>query len=255
MKHNARLLWKAAAIATGMALVFSSVAYAITITVDGTREAAWDGSGGETPGSVADLNEAAITDGYDILRFQWTNDPTNMFFLVETFANTISSGTPIPTIIICLDTDSNTGTGGTYANCNGMTGIDRSIVMSRAGVDVYNGDPNTGTLIGGGGTGTRAVATTITEASVPLSDLGFSSSFCPSSIPTAVYFDNGIVDPDDNVPDSGTFTIGCGGPTAVTLSSLQARSNTSPVLPLALVGGTLVALIGVVFYIRRKKIA
>ena len=37
------------------------VAYAITITVDGTKEAAWNGSGGQTPGSQTDLDETGIT--------------------------------------------------------------------------------------------------------------------------------------------------------------------------------------------------
>jgi hypothetical protein len=234
------------------ALMLSSVASAVTIVVDGVREAAWDGSGGQTPGTILDPNEGAITDGYDIQRVQWTNDPTKLYLLIQTYANTIFTGNPMPTIFICLDTDNNSGTGGTYANCNGMTGIDRTILINRSTVEVYNGDPNTGTVIGNG---IRATATNITEVSVNLSDLGLSSAFCPSSITTAIYFDNGIVDPDDNVPDSGTATISCGAPTAVTLNSLQAQPTTSPVLPLALVGGAAVILTGTVLFIRRKRIA
>jgi hypothetical protein len=232
------------------ALILSSVAFAIVIVVDGVRESAWDGVGGQTPGTVLDPNEAGITDGYDIQRFQWTNDSTKMYFLIQTFANTIFTGNPIPTIFICLNTD-NLPTGGTYANCNGMTGIDRTVLINRSAVEVYNSDPNTGTVIGNG---TRATATNTTEVSVNLSDLGFSNAFCPSNITTAIYFDNGIVDPDDNVPDSGTVTISCGAPTAVTLNSLQAQPTTSPVLPLALVGGAAVILTGTMLYIRRKKI-
>jgi hypothetical protein len=44
-------------------------------------------------------------------------------------------------------------------------------------------------------------------------------------------------------------------PTAVTLSSLQAQPTTSPIVPLALVGVSAAALIGVVLFIRRRKTA
>ena len=102
--------------------------------------------------------------------------------------------------------------------------------------------------------GVHATQTNITEVSVPLSALGFvNTGTCPATIPTAVYFDNGIVDPDDNVPDAGTFNINCGLPTAVTLSSLQAQPTTSPVLPVALVGVSAVVLISVVFLTRRGR--
>src|SRR5512135_3533524 len=91
-------------------LLIVSVASAIEIVVDGVRETAWNGAG-----SVTDPNEPAITDGYDIDTFQWTNGgPTNvggsgnMFFLISTYANTITTGFPPPTIVICLNTDNNT---------------------------------------------------------------------------------------------------------------------------------------------------
>jgi hypothetical protein len=45
------------------------------------------------------------------------------------------------------------------------------------------------------------------------------------------------------------------GLTAVTLESLQAQPTTSPVLPVALVGVSAAALIGIVFFIRRRKTA
>ena len=235
------------------ALILSSVAYAITIVVDGVREAAWDGVGGQVPGSITDPNEPLITDGYDIQRIQWTNDQTNMYFLVQTYANTITTGFPPPTIIICLDTDNNTATGGSYANCNNMVGIDRSISIDLVNhsVTVFNGAPGGPVL----GTGASATQTTFTEVSIPLSLLGFGPGACPAAIPSAVYFDNGITDPDDRVPDLGTTNIGCGTPTAVTLSSLQAQPTTSPVLPVALVGVSAIALIGVVLFARRRKTA
>jgi hypothetical protein len=245
-----RKLVLALIIALVAALMLSGIAYAITIVVDGVREAAWDGSGGQVPGSITDGNEPGITDGYDISRIQWTNDGTNFYFLVETYANSILSGNPIPTVVICLNTDS-LPSGGSYANCNGMTGIDRSIVLTRFGVQIYDGDPNAGTIIN---TPTAAqTAANITEASISLSGLGFSAGNCPATIPYAVYFDNGIVDADDNVPDNGILTLSCGGPTAVELSSLQARPTSSPVLPVALVGVSAAALIGIVFLTRRGR--
>jgi hypothetical protein len=45
------------------------------------------------------------------------------------------------------------------------------------------------------------------------------------------------------------------GPLAVTLESLEAQSNTSPVLPVALIGVSAAVLIGVVFLVRRRKMA
>jgi hypothetical protein len=45
------------------------------------------------------------------------------------------------------------------------------------------------------------------------------------------------------------------GPLAVTLESLHAQPTTSPIVPVALVGVSALALISVVFYIRRKKTA
>ena len=45
------------------------------------------------------------------------------------------------------------------------------------------------------------------------------------------------------------------GPLAVTLESLQAQPTTSPVVPVALVGVSAAALVGVVFFIRRRKTA
>ena len=241
----------AVSVALVAALVLSSVAYAITIVVDGVREAAWGGSGGQTPGTVNDPNEPTITDGYDIQMFQWTNDGTNMYLLFQTYANTIWTGFPLPTIVICLNTDNNTATGGAYANCSNMTGIDRSIAINSNGVTVFNGPPGGPVL----GTGVQASQTNVTEISIPLSLLGFSAGSCPGIIPAAIYFDNGIVDPDDTVPDLGTTPINCGGPTAITLNSLQAQPTTPPVVPVALIGISAVALIGVVLFARRRKTA
>jgi hypothetical protein len=239
----------ACAIALLGALLFSSIAYAISINVDGVREAAWNGSGGQTPGIYTDTNEILIINGYDIQTVQWTNDGTYMYFLLQTYADTIIPGDPVPTIYICLDTDNNAGTGGDYANCSNMTGIERTIVIFGSMVEVVDGDPNTGPVIGNG---TRGTAMDITEVSVSLSSLGFSGTFCPASITSAIYFDNGITNPDDSVPDDGTLTLSCGTPTAVTLDSLQAQPA-SPAVPVALIGVSAIGLLSSVLFFRRHK--
>jgi len=203
----------------GLVVATTGVAYAITIVVDGIKESAWNGSGGQTPGSVTDANESAIADGRDIKEFKWTNDSTNMYFLMETYANTVWTGNPYPTLVICMDTDNNSGTGGTYTNC-GMTGIERSIVCTRYGCELYDGDPDNGTLISNPAFGK---ATVYAEVGASISDLGLSGICDGRSMATAIYFDGGTTDPDDNTPDTGTFPLTCGTPTAVTLQSTQAR--------------------------------
>lgn len=229
-------------------------AFAVSIVVDGTKEATWDtgDGGGDVPGSVIDPDEAAITDGYDIQEFKWTNDTNDMFFLMDTYATTIWIGTPRPTMIICLDMDNNAGTGGTYANCASMTGIDRSIVTDRTASEIYNGVPG-GVYINDA---TYARVGEITEIGASFADLGLGTTFtCGGIIRAAVYFDNGIVDPDDNTPDSGTFNMGCGGPTAVSLANQsaggQSNNPAGPVLVIALVLG-LVTTVGYTLVARRQ---
>ena len=228
-------------------------ALAVTITVDGVKEAVWDAGdgGGDVPGSQTDPDEGLITNGYDIQEFKWTNNASNMFFLMDTYATTIWTGTPFPTLIICLDMDNNTATGGTYTNCAGMSGIDRSISATRFGAEIYDSDPNTGNFINVASLGR---AGEITEIGAAFADLGLGTTFtCGGTIVAAVYFDNGIVDPDDNTPDTGTFNIGCGGPTAVGLANQSAEwmnpAGTLLVLVLAL---GLVTMVGYTFIARRQ---
>jgi hypothetical protein len=251
MKHKSRLL---AVLGTSLAIILLTVqaAYAITITVDGTRESAWDGDMGQLPGIQSDPDESGITDGYDVEEFRWTNDATNMYFLMDTYASTIWTGNPAPTLVICINLDNNTATGGSYSNCNNMTGIDRSIVVTRYGIDVYDGDPNTGTLISA--TTQDATSGDITEVSIDLASLGIGSTFsCIQGMPAAIYFDNGIGDPDDHTPDTGLFTIGCGSPTSITISESNAQPSSAqwvtPAIGIAsLVNVGVVALV----YKRRK---
>lgn len=237
-----KMLKRAVLFALLIGLSMVTVVSAITITVDGVREGVWAGSGGQTPGIQSDANEGGITDGYDVEEVLWTNDQTNFYFLMQTYANTIWTGTPRPTLVICIDTDDNTATGGTYANCNNMTGIDRSIVVDRGAgttlnVDVLDSDPNTGNSIGAGIGARTNPSGVVNEVSVSLADLGLNSAAaCSGPMPAVIYFDNGVVDPDDNTPDTGTFNLTCGAPTAVTLANANAQSQTGYFVVLALVG-------------------
>lgn len=232
-------------------ILFASAVYAITIAVDGTKEAVWTtGENGQTPGSQTDLNEGGITDGYDIEEFLWTNDQTNMYFLFDTYASTIWTGNPEPTVILCIDTDNNTSTGGSYANCNNMSGIDYSVEIFRdpilgLRVIVYQGDPVNGTAVAGG---TVASVGDVTEISVALSDLGM-DSVCQGGMRSAIYFDNGIGDPDDTTPDTGTFELICGSPTAVEVNALGSEGYAVWGIGLA----STIALLGAVVVSRRRS--
>ncbi len=236
--HKTRLLWKAGVIAIVLALLMVGVVYAITIVVDGDREAAWSGSGGQTPGSAPDGNELGINDNVDMETFQWTNDTTNFYFLVDVYASAPLMP-PLAVIDICLDTSPSTDIPSTNTiqrnRCSygtGVTGIDTVVEAYRLNngtkiVDVYDVTTDPPTFTGSGVLGYNPAATTpVVEMSVPLSLLGFNSGNCPSSIRTVVYYDGGDTNPDDNLPDSGSININCGGPTAITLSSLSAMSET-----------------------------
>jgi hypothetical protein len=239
-------------IGLALSLVTFSTGLAITITVDGVKEAAWNGVGGQTPGAAADDDEGGISNDRDISSFMWTNNTTTMFFLMETYANTTYTGNPAPTVVLCIDIDNNTGTGGSYANCNNMTGIDRSIVYTRFGIELYNGDPNTGTVIGTA-TVARQTATNVNEFSVDLASLGIGSGNCTQNMPAVLYFDNGTTEPDDNTPNSGAMTIGCGGPTVIELSNLNARANSA--VPTILFAASVCLLIGAgsLYLIARRR--
>jgi hypothetical protein len=253
-----------------LALLIVSVASAITIVVDGNREALWNGNGVQIPGLATDgaLPEPNINTNVNINTFQWTNDPTNFYFLVSTWATPLMP--PLAPIDICLNTDNSNLTDIPASNAilrnrclypSGVTGIDTVVEAYRLNngtllVDVYDATTNPPTVTGSGVLGYNPAATTpVVEISVPLPLLGMGPGSCPSTVPAVVYYDGGDTNPDDNLPNAGTTPVSCGTPTAVTLSSLQAQPTTSPVLPVALVGVSAMALIGIVFLIRRKKTA
>jgi hypothetical protein len=112
-------------------------------------------------------------------------------------------------------------------------------------------------------------ANALTEVGLPWSQLGYTgNNLCPlsgtaqpCSYRMSMFYDNGVDASDDSIPNSGMATnlFGCdtfGGscsPTAITLDSLQAQPTTSPVLPVALIGLSAIALIGSVLFFRRRK--
>ena len=201
----------------------ASPALAITITVYGSRESAWNGGG-----TQSDPNEVTVTnDGVDLARVQWTNDLTNMYFLFETYTNKYWSQFPLrPYIWLCMNIDNNTSTGSTFPGVCPGSGYDRFIWIEGQGsspplVTVYN---STFGLIGA----TTNVATSgvFTELSIDNASLGFTSANCGVAS-TSVYMDGRTGDPDDNVRDASDIPLTCGDPTAISLSSFEARANRS----------------------------
>ncbi len=244
-------------VALVLALGSAVTAFAITIVVDGDQEAVWTtGSGGQTPGHMTtqDPNESAIVDSQDIKDVYWTNDSTNFYLMLQTYATPSLTGFPTATdVYFCIDTDNNPGTGGSYTNCNNMTGIDRTInIHATSSVTVYDGSFNP---VGSGTLGYNTSATTpVIEVSVPLSTMGFNTATCTQNMAMAIFFDNGTTQADDNTPDTGTLSVGCGSPTAITLSDMSAASGT-PYLPLALAGAAFVLVAGAGLVLRKRYMA
>ncbi|RMG91983.1 MAG: hypothetical protein D6706_17485 [Chloroflexi bacterium] len=245
----------------------TSIAYAITIAIDGDRDPFWDGSGSQTPGSIGDPDEGGINNNVDIQTFQWTNDQTNFYFLIDVHATAPLMPVLAP-IDICLDTDSNSSTTIPATNgidrnrCSystGVDGIDTIIEAYRLSngsllVDVYDATTDPKTWLGAGTLGYNPSASTpVVEISVPVTLLGFGSGICPNSIPIVVYYDGGDTNPDDNLPDSGSVNISCGSPTAVSLQSVTAQQQGNwTILPL--LGVVVVALLATgIALVRRQR--
>ncbi len=242
-------------VALVLALGSAVTVFAITITVDGTRESAWDGSGGQTPGAQTDPNEGTVNDDVDIARVQWTNDTSNMYYLFEVQAPPVSTNTNTWQLI-CLDTDNNSSTGSDatskyYDNCNNQVGFDRFIHRyNYRGTWLVDVEDETGTYISGGD-GTQGSGTVL-EISAPVSVL-FGGS-CVGEMRTVFYFDGASTAADDNTPDSGVMTTNCGSPTAITLDSMHAASGALS-LPLALAGAAFVLIAGAGLVLRKRNLA
>lgn len=256
--------WKRALLfASMLVLSMVTVASAITIIIDGTEEAVWTaGAGGQTPGFTNDPNEGGITDGYDIQTIRYTNDTTYFYLLIDTHATTIrNQAGPDPYLTICFNTDNNTATPGgsdSLANCDGsaaaMDGIERivELALNTSQYDVFLGDYST--FVASSSVGDVVGAGDITEVRIPLTALGLDSgAACNGSMQMNIYLDNQVTDPDDNTPDTGTFTANCGGPTAVTLSNSMAQSHTTTLIIFAISGVLLLGLFSFSAVSRRQS--
>ena len=223
----------------------TAVVYAITISVDGTREAAWDGGG-----SQSDPNEPTITnDGVDLQAVEWTNDTSNFYFLFQTYADVTWDlpGFTDAELILCINSDNNTSTGTSLpAQCLG-SGYDYyvRIIGPTPTVTVYNS-----ASVPIPATTNVAFAGTITELSVDLVSLGLDSANCGPML-VGVYFDGQTQDPDDNILDGADVPMSCGSPTAVTLQNISA-SGQSVLFPFTL-GGLGLIVISIVLAINRKR--
>lgn len=260
----------------GMLVMGTAVVHAITITIDGLKEAAWDNPSGQIPGSQTDLNEGDIDDRYDIAEIKWTNDSTggsapygNMYWLFETYANfDYNFPASEPLILVCLDTDNNSLTGtDALGYCDDMLGVDRRIRIfpGLGSVQVQNGNGTGFTNIAQPVGGLRAVAysdpggdgvadTPYIEAGFDLQSLGITDgSTCINTMRASVYYDNGILDGEDQVTDSGSFQVSCGTPTAVNLQTFSAANNTStlPIIGISLLA--VLALVSAGVFIARRE--
>ena len=248
MMHKMRLLKRSTIVAVILALLFSSVAAAITIVVDGVREAAWNAAG-----TAADGNEIPITnDGVDISRVQWTNNTSNFFLLIETYANTDWNFgiTAHPFVTFCMNTDNNTATGSTNPGVCLGSGYDRYIKVAGPTPLTMQVTDSAGVPIAA--TTQVATAGTITELSINVAALGLSTLNC-GTMPTGVYFDGATTAPDDNVLDNADIQMTCGTPTAITLSSVTARSETENLALLIAAGVLGVSVVALVTIIARRR--
>ncbi|MFZ6029787.1 MAG: hypothetical protein ACOYYS_18900 [Chloroflexota bacterium] len=252
MKRQFKLLQAAGVLSLVLALVLTSTAFAITITVDGTREAAWDGGGSATDDGG---NEGSIRDGNDIDRVEYTNDGTYYYILIDTFGNVIWNNTfgADPNLYICLNVDNNSSgaSGVTQCDNGNMAGVDYILEFlggTTISFNIYDSSFNSVS------DSNRQVqfANDITEIRVTASAIGLSPSNCLSTMPTSIYFDNGVADPEDYTPDSGTVSFGCGSPTALTLTAAKATS-TPPLLAGMVAGGGLLGVVGLALLRRRKE--
>ncbi len=226
----------------------TAVAYAITITVDGSREAAWGGGG-----SANDPNEVDVTnDGVDVQIVEWTNDTTNFYFLIETYAAVTwdLTGFTDAELILCINNDNNVATGSSLpGQCLG-TGYDRyiQIVGPTPTINVFDSNFNPVAA-----TTDIAFNGTITEISIDAASLGLSSANCGSML-MGVYFDGQTQDPDDNVLDGGDIPITCGSPTAISLQNI-AVSGQSVAYPFALGAfGLIIISTGLLINRKRKNV-
>jgi hypothetical protein len=245
-----RKLRKASIAAILLALLAVGTAFALTIVVDGVREAAWDAGAGDQ----ADPNESGVTnEGVDITRFQWTNDTSNFYFLIETSATTDWNRVPLrPYIWICVNNDNDILTGTSFPGVCLESGYDQYIqIEGPIPLTVSVFDENFNPVAA---TTSAATVGTITEVSIDLAALGFDGTNCGLA-PMGVYMDGRTLDPDDNVTDQGDVPVTCGVPTAINLQSFHVTGQ-SALLPLSVATLVLALLtFGYLVYRKQRRVA
>jgi hypothetical protein len=258
MRINSKHLWRAVLFSAFLLMLAAGIALAADlITVDGSGSD-WNSAWKRT----TDTQEGDIPNGVNIGDVYQINDSSKMYWRFDTYANTNWNGDGLGNrayVFICMDTDNNSSTGyndTVTCNQNGIDYILRIDGQSGGGVSVSLLDCTSGTCSSASGTLAAATATSINEASVLLSDVGLGGSCSGSrTVQSSIYFDNRTNPPDDRVPNSGTMGLTIYCPTAVTLSSVTAKTESAelPVLPFAAVGLVSVGALGVVTLARRRK--
>lgn len=212
--------------------VFTSPAFARNITVDG-NPADWVGS--SIP-PINDANEPSITlEDLDISNVYYTNTTTNLFFRTDTYGTPTAWTNDNVRLLICLNTDNNTGTGKNIDQCEdtgSQNGVDY-VVEINVSVGIFrvrtcNGPAAALSGCIGNTIVDFATQNNVSEIGVSFASIGITQAGCPGAgytIPTSVYLDNATGDPDDNVLDVGEFTISVSCPLPVTLSSLTAERS------------------------------
>jgi hypothetical protein len=219
-----------------LGLLLITTVFALTIVVDGIREAEW-----ASGGTISDGNEASIVDSVDVVTFQWTNDSNNFYFLVETAANTEwdrPSSPDDPYMWFCINSDNNTSTGSSLPGVCQASGYDYYVNVEGPAPSIAVYDANFVAVMA---TTQIATAGAITEMSVDLAALGFDANNCGLA-PTGVYLDGRTTDPDDNVADGGDVPVTCGSPTAINLVALDGSGVDNSVIALVLFIGMLLVL-------------
>jgi hypothetical protein len=236
---NVRLLGVLALLALAL-MIPGETADATTITIDGLP-GDWP-TGSPTSLLTTDADEAGITDqAVDVSGVYFTNNTTYLYWRFDTY------GTPtrwsdisftFPRVYICMNTDNNVGTGASITQCgpsgSPMTGVDFLVLLDGTGPSTMTATmrqctPGCVVVSDPGLTAAANNTTNTTEVRITLSVLGITgpSPSCPggSPIPSAIYFDNGVTDPDDNIPDSGTLSANIPCPTAVDLTAFTAQAE------------------------------
>lgn len=233
MRHLSRVRWFVALAALLGTLVLVPSANAVTIVVDGAV-ADW----GSISPVATDTNEPLISAGWNIDKVYWTADLSFLYWRVDTFGNPTGWFPPAgePFMWFCMDTDNNASTGVTIDQCDDMAGVDYYFVIQAFDGSLLTSlkDCTSGTLpcANKSKVASAATANQYTEAKVNLGSLGITEASCTTGTRTingAVYFDNANTDPDDNVPDSGTFSFNLDCPTSVQLASFNAKAQANHV--------------------------